>query len=96
MARRLKLSVVVGSQVYVGGDVPPTDVAKQITNPDAWEGEPDVEDDGGDSGSGEPPRSGRGSGEDVWREYATGLGIDVPDDAGRDDIVALVDARSGE
>jgi hypothetical protein len=53
---------------------------------------------GDESGSGDgseaPPRTGRGSGADAWREYATGLGIEVPEDAGRDDIVALVEARS--
>lgn len=46
------------------------------------------------SGVAEPPRAGRGSSEDAWREYATGLGIDVPNDAGRDDIIALVDAQA--
>lgn len=92
MARQLRFSVVVGSQTYVGGTVPPADVAKQITNPDAWEGGPEES-----AGPEEPARSGRGSGEDAWREYATELGVDVPEDAGRDDIIALVDARnSGE
>lgn len=42
----------------------------------------------------EPPRAGRGSSEDAWREYATGLGIDVPAGSGRDDIIALVDAQA--
>lgn len=45
------------------------------------------------SATSEPPRAGRGSSEDAWREYATSLGIDVPADAGRDDIIALVDAE---
>jgi hypothetical protein len=40
----------------------------------------------------EPPRSGRGSGVDVWRDYAEKLGLLAEDDASRDDIVALVDA----
>lgn len=53
---------------------------------------------GTDSGSSsgdnaEPPRGGEGATEEAWREYATGLGIEVPEDAGRDDIVALVDAH---
>ena len=30
---------------------------------------------------------------DEWREYATGLGIDVPEGAGREDIKALVAAK---
>lgn len=41
---------------------------------------------------GEPPRAGRGSGVEAWAEYATSKGIEVPADATRDDIVALVDA----
>lgn len=39
----------------------------------------------------EPPRSGRGSGFDAWADHAANLGLDVPEDATRDDIVALVD-----
>jgi hypothetical protein len=52
-------------------------------------------DSGSDGGAekSEPPRGGEGATADAWREYATGLGIEVPEDAGRDDIVALVDAR---
>jgi hypothetical protein len=41
----------------------------------------------------EPPRSGRGSSTDVWRGYARGLGLQVPDDASRQQIIALVDDR---
>lgn len=39
----------------------------------------------------EPPRAGKGSGRDAWAAHARDLGITVPDDAGRDDIIALVD-----
>lgn len=39
----------------------------------------------------EPPRSGKGSGADVWRVYAEALGVRVDPDAGRDDIVAAID-----
>lgn len=39
----------------------------------------------------EPPRAGRGSGVDAWATYARSIGITVPDDATRDDIIALVD-----
>lgn len=38
-----------------------------------------------------PPRSGRGSGTQAWREYATRRGYPVPDDANRGDIIAMVD-----
>jgi len=40
----------------------------------------------------EPPRSGRGATTDAWRVYATGLGYDIPPDAGRTIIVGIVDA----
>ena len=40
----------------------------------------------------EPPRAGRGSGLEAWIEYAIGLGIDVPEAAGRDEVIDLVDA----
>lgn len=38
-----------------------------------------------------PPRSGRGSGEARWREYAAGKGLSVPEGVGRDEIVALAE-----
>lgn len=92
MAGRLKLSVVVGADLYEAGTVPPPEVAKAITNPDAWEDStPPAAEESDDAE--EPPRSGKGSGEDAWRAYAERLGINVPDDASRDDIIALVDAR---
>lgn len=48
----------------------------------------------GESGPAAPPRAGRGSGVDAWKAYAKGLGLDVPDDAQRDDIVELVDQHN--
>lgn len=41
----------------------------------------------------EPPRSGPGSGAKAWAAHAASLGIEVPDGASRDDVIALVDAR---
>lgn len=41
----------------------------------------------------EPPRTGAGSGFEAWHAFATAQGIDVPEDAKRDDIIALVDAK---
>lgn len=40
---------------------------------------------------GEPPRSGKGSGTDAWREYAKSLGLEIPADASRAQIMTLVD-----
>lgn len=39
----------------------------------------------------EPPRSGNGSGVAAWREYADAIGVEYPESATRDEIVALVD-----
>lgn len=39
-----------------------------------------------------PPRNGAGSGRDKWAEYAEALEVAVPEDAARDDIIALLDA----
>lgn len=44
----------------------------------------------------EPPRGGAGSGETAWRAYAAHLGIEIPEDADRGDIIALVDARNSD
>lgn len=46
-----------------------------------------------DAASQEPPRGGPGSGEEAWRTYATSLTLDVPADAKKADIIALVDAH---
>lgn len=44
-------------------------------------------------GDPEPPRAGPGSGAPKWVAYARSIGIDVADDAARDDVIALVDAQ---
>lgn len=41
----------------------------------------------------QPPRAGRGSSIEAWAAYAEGKQIEVPEDATRDDIIALVDAQ---
>lgn len=41
----------------------------------------------------EPPRSGRGSGVDAWREFATAVGLELDGDATRDEIIAAWDAH---
>lgn len=42
----------------------------------------------------EPPRRGRGSGRKAWADYAAKIGVDVPDDASRDDIIELVESNA--
>ena len=43
------------------------------------------------SDEGPPPKAGRGSSRGAWAGYATGQGINVDDDMGRDDIIASVE-----
>lgn len=40
---------------------------------------------------GEPPRAGKGSSTEAWRAYATSIGHDVPGEATRGQIIAMVD-----
>lgn len=41
----------------------------------------------------EPPRSGKGSGLEAWVTYAESIGLQVPEDATRDDVITLVDGK---
>lgn len=41
----------------------------------------------------EPPRAGKGSGEEAWRKFLTANGVDIPEDATqRDELIELWDA----
>lgn len=40
---------------------------------------------------GPPPRAGKGSGEQAWRDYAEKQGLDVSDVEGRDNIIAALE-----
>lgn len=48
--------------------------------------------DGAASSDGPPPRAGAGSGKDAWKDYAAANGVDVSDDATRDEIIAAVES----
>lgn len=39
-----------------------------------------------------PPKGGAGSGVAKWREYADATGVQVDDEASRDDVIAALDA----
>jgi hypothetical protein len=103
VVRTLNMHVHVDGVWYRPGATPPPEVAKRITNPDVWAGDAEPEQatpapgkDTGEATGGnlpEPPRAGKGSGTDAWLAYAKDQRIEVPEDAGRDDIIALVDAR---
>lgn len=49
----------------------------------------------GDSVGDMPPKSGPGSGRDVWAAYAERLHVTVTDDMSRDDIIEAVEAHRG-
>ena len=40
---------------------------------------------------GPPPKGGAGSGAPAWREYAASKGVEVADDASREDVIAALD-----
>lgn len=75
---------------YGNTDRVPSDIAAKIPNPKAWEN--GALPDGPIFTDVEPPRAGRKSGEAAWRAYAERLGIELPDDVNRDEIITLVDA----
>lgn len=69
------------------------DPAQQAVAPSA-EGEQAAEEPSGESAEGSegpPPQSGAGSGKDAWRQYADRQGVQVSDDASRDEIIGAVD-----
>jgi hypothetical protein len=91
-----------------GADLPDWAVT-QISNPDVWDGhvpdhlaQPAKGGEGarqGDEvsaqkGGGQaPPRAGKGSGRDAWAAYAAERGVQVDDDASRDDIIDQLTER---
>lgn len=97
MGRRLRTNVHVHddngtSHVFTPRDDVPQWAAERITNPKAWADDEATNDDG--PGDGEPPRSGAGSGKAAWAEHAASLGLEVPEGATREDIIAAVDAAN--
>jgi hypothetical protein len=103
MARKLNTHVHVDGKVYGPDDDVPADVAKQITNPDVWDGgdadgnaDSDTTGESGDTEVVEPPRGGPGSSVSAWTEFAQSKNLDVPAGASAKDIQALWDARNQE
>lgn len=89
------------TRAFGPGEDLPDWAAGQITNPDVWEGElPPHLDENGEpqprvaasaappAQLQEPPRAGKGSGREAWAAYAAQHGVEVDNDASRDDIVA--------
>lgn len=73
-------------------DVVPEWAVAQITNPKVWDG-------AGPPAAGpipqqtvpRPPAAGPKATADAWRAYAVSLGLNVPEGAGRAEIIELVD-----
>lgn len=77
------------------GDDVPTWAAKQISNPKAWgdaepgaSSRPVVSSSAGADTREAPPRSGKGSSVEAWRAFAERKGVDVDQDASREDVIA--------
>lgn len=64
-------------------DEVPNWAAAKITNPKAWAQPPD-------GGAGERPA--KNASREIWGAYAAVRGIETPPDAGRDQIIAAVEA----
>lgn len=90
--------------VYGPGQSVPPEHAERIANPKAWDDWDDLSalpqrvalgigqtvDDL--TIATEPPRAGKGSGRDVWAEFAVVRGVEVDPGANRDDIIAACEA----
>jgi hypothetical protein len=77
--------------VFGPDDEVPAWAAERITNPSAWAEDPA---DGGEAPNADapPPRHGKGSGREAWSAFAAGHGVQVENDASRDDIIAALEA----
>jgi hypothetical protein len=103
MSRRLATTVHVHNpetlqpEVFEAGCVPPKWAQSAISNPDVWaDDDPSADTDADDrTADAPPPQSGPGSGRGAWAAYAAGCGVDVPDGASREDIIAAL-AEAGK
>lgn len=83
-----------------GSDLP--DWARGLVGDHALDGDelPDLDEldpddparEGGGGQDEPPPKSGTGSGKAAWSAYARSHGVEVPEGADRDDIIAALDA----
>jgi hypothetical protein len=83
-------AVQIGDHAWVGSGADSAAPAQAAPTPvDVVEDEDEEAATDGDTPE-PPPRSGpRGSGQ-AWRDYATAVGVDVPADAKRDDVIAAL------
>jgi hypothetical protein len=83
--------------VFAPGVEVPDWAAEKITNPKAWAEAPktgaEPGGNGGGRSGGEPPRSGRGSSREAWAAYSAQRGVEAPDSATREEIIAELEER---
>ena len=83
-------TVVASGEVFPAG-TPRSGRAAEVVGDGSWWSGPAV---GASAPSvSEPPRTGRGSGLAAWSAYAASLGVEVPEGASRDDVIAAVEGR---
>jgi hypothetical protein len=101
MAKKLAVNVLVVGEdgsphaLYAGETVP--DWAAEQVGEHCFDADRDDEDvapelESEEGSSGIPPKSGRGSGAKAWASYAQANGLDVDEDASKDDIIAALEA----
>lgn len=83
------------SQIFGPGDKVPDWARAAITNPDVWDGEDDEPTETPERVK-RPNRAGAGSSVEAWRAYADQERITIPDGAGRDEIIAAVEAAEAD
>lgn len=81
-------------ETFVAGATPPAWAAERITNEAVWTSDVEVAPAAAPADVERPPTAGKGSGRDQWAAYAATVGVEVSDNASRDDIIAAVDARN--
>lgn len=94
MGARLSVNVVVlgpsgEPRAFLEGDTVPDWAADQI-GPHCFEDSDDTE--GGSAEGTPPPKAGRGSSLEAWSAYAEAQGVNIDDDAKREDIIAACEA----
>lgn len=97
MSRQLIAYVHVDGVPYGPGDEIPAAALRQIGDHCFADTDAEVDDAGtnGDDSGGDveaPPRSGRGSGVEAWRQFAEQHAVEVAPDASREDIIAACEA----
>jgi hypothetical protein len=94
---KLNTHVNVDGTWYGPGSEVPDEVAAQITNPKAWDGDSPAPAEGEGKRDGaevkEPPRGGPGSSADAWRTFMVAKGYEVPEGASAKDMQSAWDDR---